>query len=143
MLGYRFPESYFLVYAGRMEEAMVLLEPVTETSPSDFFSQQTRFLRHALRGERHRIPELPTDEFLATEKRDPVYSTWAATFYAMLGDSDRIAASLGAGGMCEVYRARDERLGRDVAVNVLPRAVADDPERLARFQRLLDRVRPE
>ena len=55
----------------------------------------------------------------------------------------RIVASLGAGGMCEVYRARDERLGRDVAVNVLPRAVADDPERLARFRRLLDRVRPE
>ena len=46
-------------------------------------------MRHALRGERHRIPELLTDEFLATEKRDPVYSTWAATFYAMLGDSEQ------------------------------------------------------
>src|SRR6185369_269044 len=42
---------------------------------------------------------------------------------------------LGAGGMGEVYRARDTRLNRDVAVKVLPEAFASDPERLARFQR--------
>ena len=47
----------------------------------------------------------------------------------------RIDASLGAGGMGEVYRARDTRLGRDVAIKVLPQDVAGDPERLARFQR--------
>jgi hypothetical protein len=44
-----------------------------------------------------------------------------------------ITAAIGAGGMGEVYRARDTRLGRDVAVKVLPFDAANDPERLRRF----------
>src|SRR6185295_19183533 len=46
-----------------------------------------------------------------------------------------IIAPLGAGGMGEVYRARDRRLDRDVAIKVLPGSVAGDPERRARFER--------
>src|SRR5262245_29362165 len=53
---------------------------------------------------------------------------------ARLGPYEVLAA-IGAGGMGEVYRARDTKLNRDVALKILPDAYAHDPERLARFRR--------
>ena len=47
----------------------------------------------------------------------------------------QVVGLIGQGGMGEVYRAKDTKLGRDVALKVLPDLFADDPERLARFQR--------
>ncbi len=46
-----------------------------------------------------------------------------------------VLAAIGAGGMGEVYKARDTKLDRDVALKILPDAFVNDPERLARFQR--------
>jgi Tol biopolymer transport system component len=45
-----------------------------------------------------------------------------------------IVAQIGAGGMGEVYRARDSKLGRDVAIKILPTSLSKDPERLRRFE---------
>jgi serine/threonine protein kinase len=46
-----------------------------------------------------------------------------------------VSALLGKGGMGEVFRAKDQKLGRDIAIKVLPEEFAKDADRVARFQR--------
>jgi serine/threonine protein kinase len=58
----------------------------------------------------------------------------ALTHGSRLGPYE-IQSAIGAGGMGEVYRAHDAKLGRDVALKILPDSVAHDPERVARFER--------
>src|SRR5215467_3271935 len=53
---------------------------------------------------------------------------------ARLG-SYEVLAAIGSGGMGEVYRARDTKLGRDVALKILPESFVHDPDRVARFRR--------
>ena len=56
--------------------------------------------------------------------------------------SYQVTAKIGEGGMGEVWQARDTKLDRQVALKILPDAFADDPDRLARFQRVSLDVRP-
>ncbi len=81
-------------------------------------------------GPRERWSELlstPLHAVAASVMQDP----WIGRRFG----SYEIMAHLGSGGMGEVYRARDTRLGRDVAVKVLPASVSSDRDRLARFDR--------
>ena len=94
------------------------------------------FLTHAcpddsqLRAEVEALLDQPADSFLESVR----FRRQALRAGAKLGNFE-IVELLGRGGMGEVWRARDSRLKRDVAIKVLPAALARDPDRIARFER--------
>ena len=73
--------------------------------------------------------------FLETSPLATVDVEVAGTLVGRRFGSYSVLGPLGAGGMGEVYRAHDERLGRDVAIKILPHLFSSDPQRLARFER--------
>jgi serine/threonine protein kinase/Tol biopolymer transport system component len=84
-----------------------------------------------LRAEVQSLLDQQADSFLESS---PVSAVRALSAGAKLGNFE-IVELLGRGGMGEVWRARDTRLKRDVAIKVLPAALARDPDRIARFER--------
>jgi len=83
------------------------------------------------------LDESADDDFLETPALDPG-ATYLQPHSSLVGrrlSEYEVTARIGAGGMGEVYRARDVKLGRDVAVKVLPAAMAHDTSRIARFKR--------
>ena len=84
------------------------------------------------------LAEGDAEQFLATPAIEVLGREMAASRDMLIGRDIgpyQIQSLLGAGGMGEVYRARDTKLHRDVAIKVLPSAVAYDPSRLTRFTR--------
>ena len=108
-------------------------------------AQRERYLREVCANDRDLYREV--ESLLANAPTDEAPHAWAAaaavqliTQPAALEPGQRvgpyeIVSFLAAGGMGEVYRARDTRLKRDVALKILPESVAADHERIARFQR--------
>src|SRR4051794_29747398 len=89
----------------------------------------------ALQGRGHaRALSAADDRGLPAAGRDSGRAAMRLTPGSRLGPYE-IVAAIGAGEMGEVYRARDARLQRDVAIKILPDVFAADPERLARFDR--------
>jgi serine/threonine protein kinase len=82
----------------------------------------------------HASPAEPFLEHPAVEGQHALSGLSGLSLGQRLG-AYHIIARLGAGGMGEVYRARDTQLGREVAIKILPVVFATDPERLARFER--------
>ncbi len=105
---------------------------------------RAEFLRDACAGDEGLRAEV--ESLLANQSRADALGTGLGIRAAGLGMGTdeligkqigvyRIDSLLGVGGMGEVYRARDTKLGRDVAIKLLPRAFTADPDRLARFER--------
>ena len=116
----------------RWQQVKRVLENVLERAPSE----RAFFLAQACDGDQALRQEV--ESLLATDEQGRSSFLQSPPSLRLvrgmrLGDYE-IQSLLGAGGMGEVYRARDSRLRRDVAIKVLPAFVASDPERLRRFE---------
>src|SRR6266705_1940360 len=123
------------------------IEELYHTAREREESQRVAFLNEACAGDEALRQEI--ESLLAEEKREAGFLESPALEIAakeMAQDQTRsllgqrlgtyqVLSLLGAGGMGEVYRARDSKLQRDVAIKVLPKAFVDDPDRLGRFRR--------
>jgi eukaryotic-like serine/threonine-protein kinase len=84
------------------------------------------------------LDESSADDFLEQPALDPDATRFQPAASSLIGrrlSEYEITARIGAGGMGDVYRARDVKLGRDVAIKVLPAPLAHDGARIARFRR--------
>src|SRR6266516_5781405 len=91
--------------------------------------KRRRRQQNEVAGEEMPVQELNESNIASTKTRVSEIGS-----LAIIGQYE-IISKIGEGGMGEVYRARDKKLGRDVAIKVLPASLAHDPDRLARFER--------
>ena len=119
------------------------IEPLYHAARARPSSERAVFLTETCRGDdplRRDVESLLSepvsdDGFLAAPASAAGLSEAPAPMSGRTLGGYHLQSLLGTGGMGEVYRARDAKLGRDVAVKILPRAMTSDPDRLARFER--------
>jgi TolB-like protein/thioredoxin-like negative regulator of GroEL len=80
----RFTLALSLTFARRYQEALTVLEPVRPETKKDVIGQLCHFMELALRGEKEKMPEPLSSEFVATARRNPQYSYYMARIYAMV-----------------------------------------------------------
>lgn len=81
--------AYALAGAGRFKDALTQLGSIGPESSADYYVQLGRILDHALRREKAKVAELLSAEFVATTRRDLLYSLWVADCYAMLDEREQ------------------------------------------------------